>query len=213
PTLQSRILQGISAHRARASRYRLDEAERQVLPFVDYLRKAPGIEIIEVAGSFRRRCDTVGDADILVAAANGRPIADRFVAYPEVGRVLAQGTTRSSVLLQSGLQVDLRVVPRVSYGAALHYFTGSKAHNIAGRACRTSWSCATSAATSRCTPTPLTAPTVSKRWCAPAGTAATPTWRSPITRRRSGWPGGWRRQGSAARDAPSRSSRNEGRAS
>ena len=134
PTLQSRILQGISAHRARASRYRLDEAERQVLPFVDYLRKAPGIEIIEVAGSFRRRCDTVGDADILVAAANGRPIADRFVAYPEVGRVLAQGTTRSSVLLQSGLQVDLRVVPRVSYGAALHYFTGSKAHNIAVRA-------------------------------------------------------------------------------
>src|SRR2546425_534264 len=117
PTLRSRILQGISAHHARASRYRLDEAERQVLPFVEYLRGGPGIETIEVAGSFRRRCDTVGDVDILVAAANGRPIADRFVAHPEVGQVLAHGTTRSSVLLRSGLQVDLRVVPRASYGA------------------------------------------------------------------------------------------------
>ncbi len=133
-TLRSRILQGISEHRARASRYRLDEVETYVLPFLAYLREAPGVKTIEVAGSFRRRRDTVGDVDILVASEQARPIADRFVAYPEVVRVLAHGETRSSVVLRSGLQADLRVVPGASYGAALHYFTGSKAHNIAVRA-------------------------------------------------------------------------------
>ncbi len=132
-TLQARILQGIGEHRRRASRFRLDEAEIHVLPLVEYLRKAPGVETIEVAGSLRRRRDTVGDVDILVASEKGGPIADRFVAYPEAVRVLARGDTRSSVVLRSGLQADLRVVPRASFGAALHYFTGSKAHNIAVR--------------------------------------------------------------------------------
>ena len=134
PTLQARILQGIAAQRARGSRYRLDEAERQVLPLAESLRGAPGVGTIDVAGSFRRRCATVGDVDLLVAAKNGRTVADLFVAYPHVMRVLAHGPTRSSVLLKSGLQADLRVVRRASYGAALHYFTGSKAHTIAVRA-------------------------------------------------------------------------------
>jgi DNA polymerase (family 10) len=75
----------------------------------------------------------VGDLDILVAAAPGSTVMERFVAYDEVTRLLAQGATRSSVVLKSGLQVDLRLVPPESYGAALHYFTGSKAHNIAVR--------------------------------------------------------------------------------
>jgi DNA polymerase (family 10) len=132
-TLQARILQGIAEHRARAGRFRLDEAEAHVRPLLEYMRRAPGLEAIEVAGSFRRRRDTVGDVDLLVAAEDGRPIADRFVSYPEIRRVLAHGDTRSSIVLRSGLQADLRVVPRASYGAALHYFTGSKAHNIAVR--------------------------------------------------------------------------------
>jgi DNA polymerase (family 10) len=132
-TLQARILQGITEHRARAGRFRLDEAEACVRPLLAYLEGAPGVEAIEVAGSLRRRRDTVGDVDLLVAAEDGRPIADRFVAYPEIRRVLAHGDTRSSAVLRSGLQADLRVVPRASYGAALHYFTGSKAHNIAVR--------------------------------------------------------------------------------
>jgi len=77
--------------------------------------------------------ETVGDLDVLVAAAVGGPVTERLLAYDEVKSVLARGQTRSSVTLKSGLQVDLRVVPDVSFGAALHYFTGSKAHNIAIR--------------------------------------------------------------------------------
>jgi DNA polymerase (family 10) len=86
-----------------------------------------------VAGSFRRMRDTVGDIDILVASDEPQKPTRRFVGYPEVREVLASGATRSSVRLASGLQADLRVVPQESYGAALHYFTGSKAHNIAVR--------------------------------------------------------------------------------
>jgi DNA polymerase (family 10) len=86
-----------------------------------------------VAGSFRRMRDTVGDIDILVASDEPEKATARFVGYPEVREVIAQGETRSSVRLASGIQADLRVVPQESYGAALHYFTGSKAHNIAVR--------------------------------------------------------------------------------
>jgi DNA polymerase (family 10) len=86
-----------------------------------------------VAGSFRRMRDTVGDIDILVASDDPEKPSARFVGYPEVREVLAHGATRSSVRLAGGIQADLRVVPKESYGAALHYFTGSKAHNIAVR--------------------------------------------------------------------------------
>ena len=86
-----------------------------------------------MAGSFRRRKETVGDLDILVSSVKSDKVMDAFVHYDEVREVLAKGTTRSSVLLRSGLQVDLRVVEKPSFGAALYYFTGSKAHNIAVR--------------------------------------------------------------------------------
>lgn len=98
-----------------------------------YLKKTPGIKTVEVAGSFRRRRETVGDLDILAISADSRKVMRRFVKYDSVVEVLSQGETRSSVRLRSGLQVDLRVVPEVSYGAALYYFTGSKSHNIATR--------------------------------------------------------------------------------
>jgi DNA polymerase (family 10) len=98
-----------------------------------YLRDSPGVRRAEIAGSFRRCRETVGDLDILVDAESPSSVADRFVAYPEVDEVLAHGPTRSSVRLRSGLQVDLRVLDGASYGAGLHYFTGSKAHNIAVR--------------------------------------------------------------------------------
>jgi len=104
------------------------EAEAEAL--VAYLRD--GGRVI-VAGSYRRRRDTVGDLDILVTAKNGPAVGDKLVRYDNVAEVLAHGPTRTTVVLRSGLQVDVRAVPDESYGAALLYFTGSKAHNIALR--------------------------------------------------------------------------------
>lgn len=114
-------------------RVKLAVAEQVVEPLVGYLRKSAGVKEIDVAGSYRRRRETVGDLDILAACGRACPVMDRFVDYEDVERVLSRGKTRSSVLFRNGLQVDLRVVPKTSYGAALLYFTGSKAHNIAVR--------------------------------------------------------------------------------
>ena len=88
------------------------------------------MEQIVAAGSYRRAKETIGDLDLLVTARSGSPVVDRFVSYPEVEEVLAHGTTKASVRLACRLQVDLRVVPEASYGAALQYFTGSKEHNV-----------------------------------------------------------------------------------
>ena len=107
-------------------RFKLAVAAQYAEPLAKYLGAV-------VAGSYRRMKDTVGDLDFLVVSSKPEEVSARFVRYPEVREVLAQGTTRSSVRLASGMQADLRVVPRQSYGAALHYFTGSKAHNIAVR--------------------------------------------------------------------------------
>jgi DNA polymerase (family 10) len=97
------------------------------------LRSVPGVERAEIAGSYRRARETVGDLDFLVASAKSGPVVERFVNAPMVARVVARGHTRAAVRLTSGLNADLRVLLIESYGAALHYFTGSKAHNIAVR--------------------------------------------------------------------------------
>jgi DNA polymerase (family 10) len=130
---QSRILEAVQAHADTSRRFKLAVAGRYAEPLVDYLKSDKGVSQVQVAGSYRRARETVGDLDILAIARNGRAVIERFVAYDEVENVLSQGTTRATVLLRSGLQVDLRVVARESYGAALHYFTGSRAHNIAIR--------------------------------------------------------------------------------
>lgn len=98
---------------------------------LEYVRVQPGVRPVEIAGSFRRCKETVGDLDVVVAASDGGGVGARLAAYPAVTRVLAHGATRTSAVLCSGLQVDLRVVPLHSFGVALLYPTGSKAHNIA----------------------------------------------------------------------------------
>lgn len=114
-------------------RFKRAVAEQIVTPLFETLKKAQGVEEIAIAGSYRRCAETVGDVDILAAAEKSGDVMARFVRYDDVTKVLAEGDTKSSVLLRGGLQVDLRVVPLASWGAALHYFTGSKAHNIAVR--------------------------------------------------------------------------------
>lgn len=111
-------------------RIRLAEAEPYAESLVEKLEALDGVKQVTVAGSYRRRKDTVGDLDILVTARRNASICDRFVKFDEVAKTVSHGETRSTVVLDNGLQVDLRVVPAVSYGAALVYFTGSKAHNI-----------------------------------------------------------------------------------
>jgi DNA polymerase (family 10) len=108
-------------------------AEEMAHAILDYLKKVEGVKEVEVAGSYRRKKETVADLDILATCTKKARVMDSFVQYENVARVLSKGETRSSVEFRSGLQVDLRVVPEESYGAALYYFTGSKAHNIAVR--------------------------------------------------------------------------------
>jgi DNA polymerase (family 10) len=128
-----KIRQAIQNLAKRPKRFKLLDADQLVRSLIEYLREGGNIEQLEVAGSYRRRMETVGDIDILAASDNAKPVMQRFQTYPEVERVIAAGTTRGTVILRSGLQIDLRILPQRSYGAALHYFTGSKAHNIAVR--------------------------------------------------------------------------------
>jgi DNA polymerase (family 10) len=127
---QERILAGIQEYRQHGSRILLTDAERSVEPLLAWLRESPEVERLEVAGSYRRRRETVGDIDLLAIASQPVPVMERFRGYAQVDKILMAGDTRSAVVLGSGLQVDLRVVPRECYGAALVYFTGSKEHNV-----------------------------------------------------------------------------------
>lgn len=130
---EATILQHVERFQGAVQRMRLADAEEIAAALVAYLYETPGVKDVTVAGSFRRRRDTVGDLDILATATKSSPVMKRFTGYDDVTDVISQGDTRSTVVLRSGLHVDLRVVPQVSYGAALCYFTGSKAHNIALR--------------------------------------------------------------------------------
>jgi len=132
--IEGKLRDALERHaEAPPARLRLALAESYVEPLLAYLRDTPGVERAVVAGSYRRCQETIGDIDIVVTAKRGSPVIARFTAYEEVANIAASGTTRATVVLRSGLQVDLRVVPPAAYGSALHYFTGSKAHNIAIR--------------------------------------------------------------------------------
>ena len=128
---ERRILEAAEARLSKARRFKLALAAQYDEPYAGYLRADQ--DRVVIAGSYRRMKETVGDVDFLVSSGRPETAIERFVGYGEVKEVLAKGTTRAAVVLACGLQADLRVVPAESFGAALHYFTGSKAHNIAVR--------------------------------------------------------------------------------
>jgi DNA polymerase (family 10) len=125
-----KILRAIEDRRSLQGRFRISEAEDLVRGVVEHVEEAPGVERLEIAGSLRRRKETIGDVDLLVQATDGEAVVRHFVGFPGATRVEAAGDTKGSLVLRSGLQVDLRVVPPESWGAALHYFTGSKEHSV-----------------------------------------------------------------------------------
>lgn len=124
------IRRGLSMYEASKERMPLGRALPIAEEIVAQIAALPGTSRVVIAGSARRMKETVGDIDILTIAGDGAATINAFVHFPQVKEVLAAGDTKGSVVLHNGLQVDLRVVPAESYGAALHYFTGSKAHNI-----------------------------------------------------------------------------------
>jgi DNA polymerase (family 10) len=127
---EKNILESIIEFRSRQDRFLLGA----VLPVIEeikaYLQESEAVLAIEVAGSARRRRETVGDLDVLISSTQPEEVTERFISMPPILRVLSKGTTRSTVVMENFLQVDLRVVPPESYGAALQYFTGSKDHNV-----------------------------------------------------------------------------------
>ena len=130
---EQNLLRELAELQKRTRRHLWAEVEEVAGQLLDYLRNLSGVKTVEMAGSYRRRKETVGDLDVLVIASRGAKVTEAFARFEAVERVVSQGSTRSTVILRTGLQVDLRVVPQVSFGAAWHYFTGSKAHNIAVR--------------------------------------------------------------------------------
>ena len=133
PRSQQHLVELIESRLSKTKRYKLAEATAVAEALVDYLRAAPMVGKVLIAGSLRRARETVGDIDLLVVADDGKGVCNHFVRYPGVRERLSVGDKRASVVLQSGMQVDVRVVDKSSAGAAWLYFTGSKAHNIALR--------------------------------------------------------------------------------
>ncbi len=124
------ILNGIEIAAAANQRILWAEADRIAQGVLEHLRACPSIEQMELAGSYRRGRETVGDLDVLVVSQNVPEIMDRFSTLPDLESITGRGETKMSIRLHTGLQIDLRVVPAESFGAALQYFTGSKDHNV-----------------------------------------------------------------------------------
>lgn len=130
---EENILKAIEVFRRAAGRFRLDTATETAEELMAYLREFKGVEEVTPAGSLRRGRETVGDLDLLVTGRDHAGIAEHFAHFPAIAQILAKGEDKVSVKLQNDLQVDVRLLERQSYGAALQYFTGSKEHNVALR--------------------------------------------------------------------------------
>jgi DNA polymerase (family 10) len=127
---EENILTGIRRMRETAERVQVDVALEVAEELLGELSSLKGVRRSAYAGSLRRMAETIGDVDLLVASDDAGPIMDTFASLSAVERVLAKGDTKSSIVTRGGLQVDLRVVPLEVWGAAMIYFTGSKAHNV-----------------------------------------------------------------------------------
>jgi DNA polymerase (family 10) len=127
---EATILAGLELASTSQDRMLWAEADEIVAAVRAYLADCPGVEQLEAAGSYRRGKETVGDLDFLVTATDGNAVMDRLAAFGGVTQIIGRGDTKMSVRLRTGMQVDLRVVPAESFGAALQYFTGSKEHNV-----------------------------------------------------------------------------------
>ncbi len=132
--LEEKVLRSISQYRQRTGRYLLSYAEGIAEELTSVFREVPGVEAVTPAGSLRRGRETVGDLDLLVTGPHATAALDRFIRYPKVDEVLGRGENKASAKVgRDGLQVDVRVLPKESFGAAMQYFTGSKDHNVAIR--------------------------------------------------------------------------------
>jgi len=134
----SKLLKGIEDYRKNSGRFRIDEATQTAARISELIRAFPGIETITPAGSLRRGRETVGDLDLLVTGPACEPgvvsaAVEHVASLPLIDKLLAKGQNKVSFTLRNNLQVDVRLLPRASYGAALQYFTGSKMHNVALR--------------------------------------------------------------------------------
>ncbi len=130
---EEKILKSLEFLKKSSGRFLLGSVIPEIEDITEHIKKLKGVGKVTIAGSIRRMKETVGDADILVTSKKPEPIMNYFVNMPGVMKVISSGETKSAIKLKSGLNVDLRIVPEESYGAALNYFTGSKAHNIALR--------------------------------------------------------------------------------
>ena len=130
---EEKILAAVETFQEREVRFRIDQADQLVQPLIEHMQADERVQKLELAGSYRRRKETVGDIDLLVQSDDPVPIMERFTSWKQVDEVVGAGDTKGSVVLKSGLEVDLRILPEESYGAALLYFTGSKEHGVALR--------------------------------------------------------------------------------
>ncbi|OFZ72293.1 MAG: DNA polymerase III, partial [Bdellovibrionales bacterium RIFOXYD1_FULL_44_7] len=132
-TTEKNILEGIKFLKRSKGRFLLGEILPKAQEVYDKLKNLKEVERIDLAGSLRRRKETIGDVDFLVISKNPVPVVDFFVKQTGVVKIWGQGKTKASVRIKDGFDMDMRVVPKKSYGAALQYFTGSKEHNIVTR--------------------------------------------------------------------------------
>jgi len=127
---EENVLDAVQRAQRDTGRVTIDVAMGVAGSFLDRLRTIPGVQRVDHAGSLRRMAETIGDVDLLVASETSGPIMDAFTTHQDVDQILARGDTKSSVVTRSGLQVDLRVIRKEAWGAAMIYFTGSKPHNV-----------------------------------------------------------------------------------